>query len=223
MKTLKKTLLLCLTLALVLCLVACSSDEKTAESNNTSTVSENDNAAAPADDEIDAAEAEPTSYDLSGKEDHIDGQTFDGDVIITGEKGTLTFTNCTFNANIINNGGEGAKVFVWEDCSFAAGAECIIDTSLEEATQDTDLPKFMIFCDLPEVTCEKAGAVIAPAEQAIQLNGTEYPVDNAEYYMNESTGEFAPYSGQEVNMHNFAMWTENGEAVQMHVAVYSAE
>ena len=213
MKTLKNMFLLCLALALVLCLTACGSAGKTAESST----------AAPAEDAAETAEAEPVSYDLSGKEDQIDGQTFDGDVIVTGENGKITFTNCTFNGNIINNGGEGAKVFVWEDCSFAAGAECIIDTSLEEATQDTDLPKFMIFCDLPEVTCEKAGAVVAPAEKAIRLNGAEHPVDNAEYYINESTGEFAPYSGQEVNMHNFAMWTENDEAVQMHVAIFTAE
>lgn len=214
MKTLKKTFLLCFALAIILCLTACGSAGKTVESSST---------AAPTDNAVETAKVETISYDLSGKEKIIDGKTFDGDVIITGENGKITFTNCTFNGNIINNGGEGAKVFVWEDCSFAASAECIIDTSLEEATQDTDLPKFMIFCDLPEITCEKVGAVVAPSAQVIKLNGAEYPIETAEYYVNESNGEFAPYTDQEVNMHNFAMWTENGEAVQMHVAIFTAE
>lgn len=211
MKTLRKLSLLCLALTLILCLTACGSAEKTAESTT----------AAPTEAAVETAEAEPASYDLSGKDENIDGQTYDGDVIVTGENGMITFTNCTFNGNIINNGGEGAKVFVGADCSFGADTACILDTSLEEATMETDLPKFMIFCELPDIVCEKIGAVVAFADQVISVNGKEYPIDAADYYMNESTGEFVPYSGQEVNMQNIAMWTENGEEVQMHIAVYA--
>ncbi len=208
----KKAFLLCLALILALGLAACGSAAPAAPAADAG------EAAAP-----EAGKPETTTYDLSGKEENIDGLSFDGDVIVTGENGMLRFTNCTFNAKLINQGGEGAKVFVWEDCSFAEGAECVLDTSLEEATMDTDLPKFMLFCDAPNVVCEKAGAVVAPAGQAITLNGTEYPIDTAESFVNESTGDFAPFDGQEANMHNFAMWTENGEVVQMHVAIFTEE
>lgn len=198
---LKKALLICLALVLSLCLVACGSTAPAASSGK----------------------ASETTYDLSGKEENVDGMTFDGDVIVTGENGRLTFTNCTFNAKVINKGGEGAKVFVWADCTFAKGAECILDSTLKEATGDTDLPKFMIFCDYPGVTCKGAGAVVMPGNLAAKVNGAEYPIDTAEYFVDETTGEFVPYSGQEANMHNFAMWEENGEAVQMHVALFVAE
>lgn len=203
----KKLPLICLILALIFCMCACGSEAKP---------SENSSPAA-------SAPAEPVSFDLSGKEDHIDGKTFDGDVIVIGDNGKLTFTNCTFNGDLINNGGEGAAVFVWEDCSFAKESKCILDSTIKDATQDTNLPKFMIFCEMPEVSCKNAGAVVAPAGSAIKLNGNNYPIDTAEFFVNESTGDFAPYSGQEATMHNYAMWTENGEAVQMHVAVYTAE
>lgn len=203
----KKIPLICLSLTLVLCMTACSSKAEPAESDS-----------APA-----GISAEPVRFDLSGKDDHIDGKTFDSDVIVTGDNGKLSFTNCAFNGKIINNGGEGAAIVVWEDCSFANESKCILDSTIKDATQDTNLPKFMIFCEMPEVSCDKAGAIVAPAGKAIKLNGNKYPIEAAKYYVNESTGDFAPYDGQEATMHNFAMWTENGEAVQMHVAVCTAE
>ena len=153
----------------------------------------------------------------------VEGVTFDGDVVITGENGMIRFTNCTFNGNLINKGGEGARIFVWADCSFAEGGKCVIDSSLEDATMDTDLPKLMLFCSVPEILCTTAGAVVTTADQVIRLNGVEYPMDAAEYFVNETTGEFAPYTGQEAGMHNYAMWTENGESIQMHIAVSGEE
>lgn len=184
----------------------------------------NEQAAATTNTPVAAAAETAYTYDISGNENMtVDGQTFDGSVIITGENGKITFTNCVFKGDVINNGGEGAKVFVWADCQFTESSKCVIDSTLEEATMDTDLPKFMIFCAIPDVVCKKAGAVVATAEQVIRINDSEYPVDTAEYYVNESTGEFAPYSDQEVNMHNVSMWAENGETVQMHVAIYAAE
>ena len=88
---------------------------------------------------------------------------------------------------------------------------------------DTDLPKFMIFCEMPEVSCETLGAVITSADQAIRLNGTSHPISEAALFSNEQTGELGPYSGQEATAHNLAKWVENGESVQMHVAVLAAE
>lgn len=35
------------------------------------------------------------------------------------------------------------------------------------------------------------------------------------------TGEIVPFSGQEANMHNVAKWTENGEEVNFHLAIFA--
>lgn len=209
-----------LAVMMVLCLAACSKKEEPAVPEKPAASAE---AKAPATSSENKASA-PCSYDLSGQENlTVENLVFDEDVTVTGENGKITFLNCAFNGNIINKGGEGARVCLWQDCTFADSSECILDPALEEATMDTDLPKFMIFCTMPNVSCEKLGAVISSAEQAIRLNGEEHPIEAAEFHINETTGEFIPYSGQEANAHNVAKWIEGGEAVQMHVAVFAAE
>ena len=65
-------------------------------------------------------ENETVEYDITGKSDFsVADTTFDGDVVIKGEGGSVTFENCVFNGNIINKGGEGARVILVEDCKFA--------------------------------------------------------------------------------------------------------
>ena len=96
---------------------------------------------------------EAVEYDITGKSDFsVTDTTFNGDVVITGESGSVTFVNCVFNGNIINKGGEGARVILVEDCKFAEDSECIIESSLKEATLETDLPKFLIFCEAPSIS-----------------------------------------------------------------------
>jgi len=105
-------------------------------------------------------EKEAVEYDITGKSDFsVADTTFDGDVVIKGEGGSVTFVNCIFNGNIINKGGEGARVILVEDCKFAEDSECIIESSLKEATLETDLPKFLIFCEAPSISCKNCGAV----------------------------------------------------------------
>ena len=100
-------------------------------------------------------ENETVEYDITGKSDFsVADTTFDGDVVIKGEGGSVTFENCVFNGNIINKGGEGARVILVEDCKFAEDSECIIESSLKEATLETDLPKFLIFCEAPSISCK---------------------------------------------------------------------
>ena len=85
---------------------------------------------------------EAVEYDITGKSDFsVSDTTFHGDVVITGEGGSVTFVNCVFNGNVVNKGGEGARVILAEDCKFAEDSECIIESSLKEATMETDLPK----------------------------------------------------------------------------------
>ena len=165
--------------------------------------------------------AEVYEFDLSGQDIIVNGQVFDGDITITGENGQISFFNCAFNGKVINQGGEGARVFINGDCAFADGAECILDSALKEATIETDLPKFLIFCEMPNVSCVNSGAVVTLADQPIRLNGESYAIGSAELFINEMTGESGAYDGQEANFHNFAKWVEGGADVQMHIALFS--
>jgi len=165
---------------------------------------------------------EAVEYDITGKSDFsVADTTFDGDVVITGEGGSVAFVNCVFNGNIINKGGEGARVMLAEDCKFAEGSECVIESSVKEATLETDLPKFLIFCEAPSVSCKNSGAVVTLSEYVIEFNGEKYPVENAELFNIDATGEIVPFSGQEANMHNVAKWTENGEEIKFHLAIFA--
>ena len=167
-------------------------------------------------------EKEAVEYDITGKSDFsVADTTFDGDVVIKGEGGSVTFVNCVFNGNIINKGGEGARVILVEDCKFAEDSECIIESSLKEATLETDLPKFLIFCEAPSISCKNCGAVVTLSENEIEFNGEKYLVENAELYNNDTTGEIVPFDGQEVNFHNVAKWIENGEEINLHLAIFS--
>ena len=165
---------------------------------------------------------EATEYDITGKSDFsVADTTFDGDVVIIGEGGAVTFINCVFNANIINKGGEGARAIFTEDCKFAENSKCMIESSLKEATLETDLPKFLIFCEAPPISSKNSGAVLTLSENEIEFNGAKYSIENAELFNNDATGEIVPFYGQEVNFHNVAKWTENGEEVNLHLAIFA--
>ena len=165
---------------------------------------------------------EAVKYDITGKSDFsVADTTFDGDVVITGEGGSVTFVNCVFSGNIINKGGEGARVILAEDCKFAENSKCVIESSLKEATLETDLPKFLIFCEAPSISCKNSGSVLTLSENEIEFNGKKYPIENAEFFNNDATDEIVPFSGQEANMHNVAKWTENGEEINLHLAIFA--
>lgn len=153
----------------------------------------------------------------------IGGQTYDEDVQIIGENGRINFINCTFNGNIYNDGGIGAQVMIWEDCTFADSKGCFITADIGEATIETSLPKFIIFCEAPEVDIGKSGSVIAPADAVIRVNGREYRIEDAEkFVVDDGSFNVVPYEGQEAGMHSVGIWTENGETVQMHTAIAEA-
>ena len=161
-------------------------------------------------------------YDITGKSDFsVTDTTFDGDIVITGEGGSVTFVNCVLNGNIIHQGGEGARVMFAADCKFSEDSECVIESSLKEATMETDLPKFIIFCEVPSVSCKNCGAVLAFSEYEIEFNGKTYPAEQAEFYNIDGTDEIVPFNGQEFNFHNIAKWTENGEEKNLHLAIFA--
>jgi len=166
--------------------------------------------------------SEAVEYDITGKSDFsVADTTFDGDVVITGEGGAITFVNCVFNGNIINKGGEGTRAILTEDCKFAEDSACVIDSSVKEATLETDLPKFLIFCEAPSVSCTNSGAVLTLSENEIEFNGEKYAIENAELFNIDTTDEIVPFSGQEANLHNVAKWTENGEEIRFHLAIFA--
>jgi len=165
---------------------------------------------------------EAVEYDITGKSDFsVADTTFDGDVVIIGEGGSVAFVNCVFNGNIVNKGGEGARVMFAEDCKFSEDSECVIESSLKEATLETDLPKFLIFCEAPSVSCTNSGAVLTLSENEIEFNGEKYAIENAELFNIDTTDEIVPFSGQEANLHNVAKWTENGEEIRFHLAIFA--
>ena len=165
---------------------------------------------------------EAVEYDITGKSDFsVTDTTFNGDVVITGEGGSVTFVNCVFNGNIINKGGEGARVIFVDGCTFAEDTEGVIDSALKEATMETDLPKLLFFCEAPAISCKNSGAVLTFSDYVIEFNGEKYAVENAELFNIDATGEIVPYTGQEANMHNVAKWTENGEEINLHLAIFS--
>ena len=167
-------------------------------------------------------EQEAVEYDITGKSDFsVSDTTFHGDVAITGEGGSVTFVNCVFNGNIVNKGGEGARVIFTGDCQFAEDTECVIESPLKEATMETDLPKFLLFCEAPSISCKNSGAVVTLAENEIKFNGETYPIEHAELFNIDATSEIVPFTGQEANMHNVAKWTENGEEVNLHLAIWA--
>ena len=163
--------------------------------------------------------AEVYEFDLSGEDIVVENQIFDGDVVISGENGVISFFNCEFNGYLINAGGEGARVSIMEDCVFAEGVACVLETTIVEATMETDLPKFFIFCEMPEVICETSGAIVTTADKPIRLNGEEFPIESATHYLNEETGEIGEYAGQEAAIQNYSMWIENGVKVVYHFAI----
>ena len=160
---------------------------------------------------------------IEGEDVMVWGYIFEEDVTVTGDNGRVIFANCEFKKNIYQRGGEGSKVVLDDACIFADSSECIFDSTLKEAGDDTDLPKFMYFCEGVKVVCDGCGAAVTYANIPIVFNGESYPIDTAEFFIDETSGAFEPYSGQEgANVHNRCRYYQNGELVEMHVAVEAA-
>ena len=160
---------------------------------------------------------------IEGEDNMVWGYIFEEDVTVTGDNGRVIFANCEFKKNIYNCCGEGGKVVLDDACIFADSSECILNSTLKEAGDDTDLPKFLYFCEGVKVTCEGCGAAVTYANIPIVFNGETYPIDTADFFMDETSGVFEPYSGQEgANVHNRCQYYQNGELVEMHVAVQAA-
>ena len=157
---------------------------------------------------------------IEGEDNMVWGYIFEEDVTVTGDNGRVIFANCEFRKNIYNCCGEGGKVLLDDACILSESTECILDSTLKEAGDDTDLPKFLYFCEGVRVTCEGCGAAVTYADTPIAFNGESYSIDTAEFFTDENGTKFEPYSGQaEATMHNRCQYYQDGKLVEMHIAV----
>lgn len=172
------------------------------------------------------AVAEIFSYEVSEEEIVVRNTVFTGAVEISGEFGSVVFDDCFFVGDVVNKGGEGAIVKLF-NCEFAEGAKCIIDANIPNATMDTVIPKFMVFSEGAEIESGDVGAAVAMSYTPIIFNGEEYRVEDCEMYV-DASGAFGQYQGQaEENpdgvAHNVCTWVENGEKQFIHLAAATGE
>jgi len=163
-------------------------------------------------------------FDLTNNENLVvTSQTFDGDVTIKGYNGKIMFIGCTFNGNIKLIGGVNAKVMIWEDCNISDNTKCFILSSITNALLSTNLPKFMIFTNVPEITLVNSGAVVAYSLKDITLNGETFKTTNSSKYIDEDVGEdtIVDYTNQVADMHNVCFYRENDTSIKLQVAIKS--
>jgi len=161
---------------------------------------------------MEAAKADKRFDLVEGDEQYIEGETFDGDVIISGDNAQIIFADCVFNGDIINTAGEYTRIMLF-GCE--VNGKCIIENDLREGTMETPLPKFMT--DAPvEVVCEDClGAVIPFGDFEVVFNGHTYSMADSTLFIDYSNPEpvYVPYEGQEASYYVVAQWWENGEQI----------
>jgi len=157
---------------------------------------------------------------IDGHQQYIEGETFDGDVIISGDNAQIIFAGCVFNGDIINTAEVATRVLV---LGCEVNGKCVIRNTTKEATLETSLPKFLV--DAPvEAVCEDCvGSVIAFGDFEIIFNGESHAMANAEFFMADPEAGLVAYEGQEASYFCVAQWWENGEKVLMTLNEYDAE
>lgn len=171
------------------------------------------------------AERTPAEYEYffsNGEMSGADSKIFNELVVIEGEEGGFYFSNCLFNKGVIFRAhSEGSRVMFDASCEFAEGNVCKIESDIIEATMETNLPKLMFLGSHAETEICGSGAIVSYGDQPILVNGESYELASSTFYVNETTGEAGAYTGQDANLMNYGIWTENGETVTLKTAVYS--
>jgi len=149
-----------------------------------------------------------------GQNESIYGRIFENDVIISGDNATISFENCHFKGNIINNGSVGTIVILTGDTK--VDGKCIIQNDQQEATLETRLPKF-ISDTFINVECGENcyGSAIGIGDIKIVFNDKTYDMGDSEYAYYYETDELVPYNGHEASVFSIAQWWENGEKIFM--------
>ena len=173
------------------------------------------------------AMAEPAPADctftlLEGNDASINGLVFQEDVIINGNHARLNFTDCTFFGDIILTSEEGTMVFLM-GCSLMG--KCIQRNSVQEATIDYSLPKFVTDKPVELVLEDCLGGVVVCGDFPVVFAGQVYTMAQSQQFVivNGSEVELVPYEGQEADYFIVCRWWENGSEVVMVLAEAESE
>lgn len=157
----------------------------------------------------------------ASEEQNISDTVFPEPVTVRGEGGGITFFNCFFVFDVVNEGIEGTNVRMI-NCRFAQDAKCVIRNDIQNASMETSMPKFLMIGSEAEIICDNVGAAVALQDTDLFINGEWHGIESCDLFIDSATGEITPYAGQaderEDLAHNYCMWTENGEPVHAHVA-----
>lgn len=168
------------------------------------------------------AKGEAVVYPLGlnpGSEATVEGITFSGDVIVSGNNAKLILSNCTILGDLILTSDTGTMVML---LGTTVMGRCIQRNSVKEADIDYSLPKFA--SDAPvEVELEDCiGGVAALGSFPVVFGGRVYTMDDAQVFFDSTTpeGEIVAYEGQEANVFIVCRWWEGGEEVVLVIAEY---
>lgn len=202
----KKMMIFALTALLVLGLAACAGTPQT------TTVAQTTAAAEPAKvyELSEATRQEPVV---------VEGESFDGDVVITGDNGMIVFSGCTFKGNVINRADVFTRVIITGESTVAG--KCICENKIKEANFDYSFPKFISDSTLVVEAVDCIGASVTDGDIPVSFNGKTYTsadVQELTVVDEEGNASLVPYEGQGVASMVVVQWWENGEKVVLVTA-----
>ena len=143
----------------------------------------------------------------------LEGVSFPGDVIISGDNARVTLSNCQVQGNVILTAGEGTMVLLF---GTTVAGDCVLQSGVSEGTIETSLPKFMTDSPIRLVSDNSLGGVIALGDFDVTFNGEAFgPKDISLYYEN---GGLVTYEGQPFDYYVLARWWEQGEETTLVMA-----
>ncbi len=201
----KKILALTLTSMMMLSLFGCGGGE--------AAQSQADNDPSSQQEENVRSKATEFTFELAAEEERIvENLIFDEDVTVSGDFGMIIFENCEFNGDIISTAEQFTKVVIPDGTT--VNGNCVFKNTIQEATMDYPMPKF-ISPNTLNIVCEDCigSFVLDGTENNIKFNGETYSKADAELFYDANTNKFVPYEGQEVSTLFVGQWWENGEKV----------
>jgi len=170
------------------------------------------------------AERVPACYEYALTEEgaYVENLIFNEDVIISGDNSQIVFSNCEFNANIINTSNEGTRVLLL-GCD--VNGVCVLQNDIPDATIDSSMPKFLTTSPITAVTDGCSGTVCALGDFDVTFDGETYAMASCQYFSNATNPDagMVPYEGQEASYHVVSKWYENGERVVFTMCEYDPE
>lgn len=172
-----------------------------------------------------AAQEVATEYSFSlteGEAQNVENLIFEKDVTVSGDNAQITFTNCTFQGNIINTANEGTLILL---PGSTLEGKCVFQNETKEATMDWSFPKILAYAPV-EVSCEDCiGSVILMGDFETVFNGQTYTMEDSElfYDLSDENASFVPYEGQQASYYCVCQWWENGEQIVMVECEYDPD